>query len=124
MDFINDGVVETSRAFTRAEHRRLDELRDGRGTHFDPELLDEFRRSLLRELDYRQEAQNLALLKRNLSDFDRIVVPAPVDDYRALAVRNGEFLLREAFEELCLAAGVKKTPPKTRARKPRTRSPS
>ena len=27
MDFINDGVVETSRALTRAEHWRLDELR-------------------------------------------------------------------------------------------------
>ena len=27
MDFINDGVVETSRGFTRAEQRRLDELR-------------------------------------------------------------------------------------------------
>ena len=27
MDFINDGVVETARALTRAERRRLDELR-------------------------------------------------------------------------------------------------
>src|SRR6185369_4265815 len=44
-------------------------------------ILEEFRRSLLRELDYRQEAQNLTLLRRNLSDFETIVVPAPVDDY-------------------------------------------
>jgi predicted unusual protein kinase regulating ubiquinone biosynthesis (AarF/ABC1/UbiB family) len=44
-------------------------------------MLDEFRRSLLRELDYRQEARNLTALERNLAKFERIVVPAPVDSY-------------------------------------------
>ena len=33
------------------------------------QMLEEFRRSLLRELDYRQEAQNLTLLRHNLADF-------------------------------------------------------
>lgn len=44
-------------------------------------LLEEFRVSLLRELDYRQEARNLLTLAANLKEFDRLVVPAPVDDY-------------------------------------------
>src|SRR5438552_804566 len=44
-------------------------------------MLDEFRKTLLRELDYRQEGRNLETLAKNLSDFDRIVVPAPVEDY-------------------------------------------
>jgi len=55
-------------------------------------ILEEFRRSLLRELDYRQEAQNLTLLRRNLSDFDRIVVPAPIDDYTTSRVLTMEYI--------------------------------
>jgi predicted unusual protein kinase regulating ubiquinone biosynthesis (AarF/ABC1/UbiB family) len=52
------------------------------GRHFEFEkMLDEFKRSLLRELDYRQEARNLTLLGKNLAEFEKIVVPAPVDDY-------------------------------------------
>jgi ubiquinone biosynthesis protein len=44
-------------------------------------MLHEFRRSLIKELDYRQEARNLATLRANLAQFDRIVVPAAIDDY-------------------------------------------
>ena len=55
-------------------------------------ILEEFRRSLLRELDYRQEAQNLTLLKRNLAEFDRIVVPAPIDDYTTSRVLTMEYI--------------------------------
>ena len=55
-------------------------------------ILEEFRRSLLRELDYRQEAQNLTLLKRNLSSFDTIVVPAPIDDYTTSRVLTMEYI--------------------------------
>jgi predicted unusual protein kinase regulating ubiquinone biosynthesis (AarF/ABC1/UbiB family) len=55
-------------------------------------ILDEFRRSLLRELDYRQEAQNLTLLRRNLSDFDTIVVPEPIDDYTTSRVLTMEYI--------------------------------
>jgi predicted unusual protein kinase regulating ubiquinone biosynthesis (AarF/ABC1/UbiB family) len=44
-------------------------------------VLEEFRRTLLAELDYREEARNLLALARQLRDFERIVVPLPVDDY-------------------------------------------
>lgn len=56
------------------------------------EMLDEFRRSLLRELDYRREAQNLTLLRQNLSAFDRIVVPAAIDDYTTSRILTMEYL--------------------------------
>ena len=55
-------------------------------------ILDEFRRSLLRELDYRQEAQNLAVLRRNLAEFDRIAIPAPIDDYTTSRVLTMEYV--------------------------------
>ncbi|MET0399284.1 MAG: AarF/UbiB family protein [Longimicrobiaceae bacterium] len=45
------------------------------------DLLVEFRKTLLAELDYRTEAQNLATLGENLRDFARIVVPCAVQDY-------------------------------------------
>ena len=44
-------------------------------------MVEEFRKSILRELDYKQEARNLATLAHNLRDFDRIVVPTAIDDY-------------------------------------------
>jgi len=41
-------------------------------------MLEEFRRSLWRELDYRQEARNLSILGANLLEFSGIVVPSPI----------------------------------------------
>jgi ubiquinone biosynthesis protein len=44
-------------------------------------LVEEFRRVLVNELDYREEARNLSCLAHNLREFDRIVVPLPVDGH-------------------------------------------
>jgi len=46
-----------------------------------PRVLDEFRRTVLRELDYQQEARHMSALAHQLRDFDSIVVPLPIDDY-------------------------------------------
>jgi ubiquinone biosynthesis protein len=45
------------------------------------QMLDQFRKSLLRELDYRLEASNLTTIGANLKEFEHIVVPAPILDY-------------------------------------------
>jgi predicted unusual protein kinase regulating ubiquinone biosynthesis (AarF/ABC1/UbiB family) len=45
------------------------------------DMVEEFRRSLMAELDYRQEADNLITLGANLADHALIVVPQPVADY-------------------------------------------
>jgi predicted unusual protein kinase regulating ubiquinone biosynthesis (AarF/ABC1/UbiB family) len=52
----------------------------GKKYEFQPMLI-EFRKSLLRELDYRQEARNLMTFSENLKDFERIDVPLPLEDY-------------------------------------------
>ncbi|HEX2850489.1 MAG TPA: AarF/UbiB family protein [Acidimicrobiales bacterium] len=44
-------------------------------------MVEEFQKAMLAELDYRREARNLRVLGENLAEFDRIVVPQPVDDY-------------------------------------------
>src|SRR6185369_10287195 len=55
-------------------------------------MTEEFRASLQRELNYREEAQNLLRLRKNLADFERIVVPAPVDDYTTSRVLTMEYV--------------------------------
>lgn len=55
-------------------------------------LLEQFRKSLLQELDYRQEANNLRTLREQLRDFPRLIVPAPIGDYCASRVLTMEFV--------------------------------
>ena len=55
-------------------------------------LLQEFRRSLMSELDYRQEARNLVTLSTQLEDFELIVVPLPVDDYTTARVLTMDYV--------------------------------
>ncbi|MGZ4317649.1 MAG: ABC1 kinase family protein [Gaiellaceae bacterium] len=63
------------------------------GRRFDIEsMLEEFRKTLLRELDYRQEAQNMVALGAALKDFERIVVPQPIDDYTTTRVLTMDFI--------------------------------
>jgi ubiquinone biosynthesis protein len=45
------------------------------------DLVAEFRRTILAELEYLREAENLRVLARNLAGFDDIIVPQPIDDY-------------------------------------------
>ncbi len=54
--------------------------------------LQEFRKALLRELDFRQEAQNLNILGNNLRDYDLIVVPSPVEDYTTSRVLTMDYI--------------------------------
>ncbi|HZQ50027.1 MAG TPA: AarF/UbiB family protein [Candidatus Dormibacteraeota bacterium] len=55
-------------------------------------LLDEFRKSLYRELDYRREADNLLTLRANLAEFERIVVPEPVSGFVSDRVLTMEYI--------------------------------
>jgi ubiquinone biosynthesis protein len=55
-------------------------------------LIEEFRRTLMRELDYVKEADNLSLLSANLAGFKEIVVPLPVRDYSTSRVLTMDFI--------------------------------
>jgi ubiquinone biosynthesis protein len=45
------------------------------------DILNEFKKVLVRELDYLQEAQNLTRLREILNSYEAIVIPQPVMDY-------------------------------------------
>ena len=55
-------------------------------------ILAELRKSLLRELDYRQEMRNLLTFNRNFADFRRLAVPMPVEDYSTSRVLTMDYV--------------------------------
>lgn len=55
-------------------------------------MLEEFRKTLLAELDYRKEAHNLETMRNNLTEFDLIVVPAPIHDFSTSKVLTMDFI--------------------------------
>jgi predicted unusual protein kinase regulating ubiquinone biosynthesis (AarF/ABC1/UbiB family) len=63
----------------------------GKRYHF-TEMVEEFRKTLLAELDYRREAGNLSTLADNLAEFERIVVPRPVPDYSTSRVLTMDYI--------------------------------
>jgi len=67
-------VIEELAGFVDAHTRVGDQLRFAA-------MVSEFRWSLVAELDYLQEADNLRTLARHLAPYPRLVVPQPVADY-------------------------------------------
>ena len=55
-------------------------------------ILEEFRITILQELNYEREAQNLIALGENLKDFELIQVPQPVPDYSTRSVLTMDFV--------------------------------
>lgn len=55
-------------------------------------IVEALRKSLLQELDYRLEASNLRMMRSSLKEFERILVPAPIDDYSTGRVLTMEFV--------------------------------
>jgi predicted unusual protein kinase regulating ubiquinone biosynthesis (AarF/ABC1/UbiB family) len=55
-------------------------------------ILAELRKSLLRELDYRQEARNLTTFADNLREFELLTVPLPVPDFTTSRVLTMDYI--------------------------------
>jgi ubiquinone biosynthesis protein len=71
----------------------LVDTRTDTGRHYQfTSFLEEFRRSLMRELDFQMEARNLEQLGRDLAEFDRLIVPQPVADYTTGKVLTMDFV--------------------------------
>lgn len=63
-------------------------------------LLEEFHRTLLRELDYRQEARNLTTLRENLKDYPGLVVPRPLERLTTSRVLTMDYVPGKKVTEL------------------------
>jgi predicted unusual protein kinase regulating ubiquinone biosynthesis (AarF/ABC1/UbiB family) len=63
-------------------------------------MLQGLRASLLRELDFKLEANNLITFSENLREFDRIVIPDPVEAYCTSRVLTMEYITGKKITEL------------------------
>ena len=63
-------------------------------------MLQGLRASLLQELDFKREANNLITFINNLREFDRIIVPEPVEDYCTSRVLTMEYIPGKKITEL------------------------
>jgi ubiquinone biosynthesis protein len=64
------------------------------------QMLSEFRKSLLRELDYRQEANNLITIGKHLKEFEHVVVPEPIADYSTSRVLTMQYVHGKKITDL------------------------
>lgn len=64
------------------------------------EIIEELRKTLMHELDYRQEAQNLIELRHNLAGYDKIVIPDAIEDYTSTRVLTMEHIEGRKITEL------------------------
>ncbi len=71
------------------------------GKRYDFEnMLNGLRKSLLRELDFKLEANNLIAFSENLREFDRIVIPEPVEHFSTSRVLTMEYIPGKKITEL------------------------
>jgi predicted unusual protein kinase regulating ubiquinone biosynthesis (AarF/ABC1/UbiB family) len=96
---IRETVLEDLEAFGEMAEFLDHHTETGRRLAFS-DMMDEFRRSLLRELDYRLEAQNLSHLRRSIRSYRRIVVPEPIEDYSTSRVLTMEYVRGTKVTEL------------------------
>jgi ubiquinone biosynthesis protein len=70
----------------------LDEHSDRAHRYRLADILEQFRQSLIEELDFRNEARNLVTLGENLEGMETIQVPRPVADYSTSRVLTMELI--------------------------------
>lgn len=70
------------------------------------DVLEEFRKTLLHELDYRREAANLVTLANNLKRYERLVIPRSVDDYSTSRVLTMDYVRGTKITDLSPLARI------------------
>lgn len=68
------------------------------------EVVDEFRGTLLRELDFGREAKNLAEIGDILSGYDRLIVPRPVFDFSGGRVLTMDYIVGTSIGDVSRVA--------------------
>ncbi|MBC7999787.1 MAG: AarF/ABC1/UbiB kinase family protein, partial [Leptolyngbya sp.] len=88
---IRDTIIQDLEIFSDIAEFYVMHTALGKKYEFDV-MVDEFRKSLLAELDYRKEAQNLETLRKNVEEFKLVVVPEHIPDYSTSKVLTMDFI--------------------------------
>lgn len=88
---IRDVIVNDLEALGEIAHFLDQHTELGRRYEFDNMLVN-LRKSLLRELDFTIEANNLHTIRENLAEFENIVIPEPIDDFTTTRILTMEYI--------------------------------
>lgn len=88
---IRDLIVGDLEALSEIAHFLDEHTELGRRYEFENMLVN-LRKSLLRELDFTIEANNLHTIGQNLAEFEEIVIPEPIDDFTTTRVLTMEYI--------------------------------
>ena len=88
---IRDLIVGDLEALGEIAHFLDQHTELGRRYEFDNMLVN-LRKSILHELDFTVEANNLHTISENLAEFDNSVIPEPIDDFTTTRVLTMEFI--------------------------------
>jgi ubiquinone biosynthesis protein len=88
---IRDLIVGDLEALGEIAHFLDQHTELGKRYEFDNMLVN-LRKSLLRELDFTIEANNLHTIGQNLSEFEELVIPEPIDDFTTTRVLTMEYI--------------------------------
>jgi ubiquinone biosynthesis protein len=88
---IRDLIVGDLEALGEIAHFLDQHTELGRRYEFDNMLVN-LRKSILHELDFTVEANNLRTIAENLEEFDNIIIPEPVGDFTTTRVLTMEFI--------------------------------
>ena len=88
---IRDLIVGDLEALGEIAHFLDDHTELGKRYEFDNMLVN-LRKSLLRELDFTIEANNLHTIGENLAEFENIVIPEPIDDFTTTRILTMEYI--------------------------------
>jgi ubiquinone biosynthesis protein len=102
---IRQTILEDLEAFAQIAAMADKHTEIGRQLAFQP-MVEEFRKALLRELDYRREAVNLVTLANNLREYTRLVIPRPIDDYTTSRVLTMDFVKGTKITDLSPLARI------------------
>lgn len=96
---IRELIVGDLEALGEIAHFLDDHTELGRRYEFENMLVN-LRKSLLRELDFTIEANNLHAIAQNLSEFEEIVIPEPIDDFTTTRVLTMEYIAGKKITSL------------------------
>src|SRR5678815_1844898 len=88
---IRDLIVGDLEALGEIAHFLDQHTELGRRYEFDNMLVN-LRKSLLRELDFTIEANNLRTIGENLIEFENLIIPEPIDDFTTTRVLTMEYI--------------------------------
>ncbi len=96
---IRDQIVEDLEALGQMAEFLDSHTELGRRYEFQNMLLG-LRKSLLRELDFKAEANNLISFAENLREFDRILIPDPIEAYTTARILTMEYIPGKKITQL------------------------